>query len=118
MSDHKEQGGPMDRHKSGTREAWILVLPHALCKLGHITWSLKIPSSSWMLSEPCQGRGCINPTENNEKMQLKERGGPRAQLGRGRASVLSAGLFGPPAGSGSCVSVVKTVSDSGWLQSP
>lgn len=34
VSDHKEQGGPVDRHRAGTREAWILLLPHALCNLG------------------------------------------------------------------------------------
>ena len=39
--------------------------------------------------------------------------GQRAQLGRGRASVLSTGLSGPSASSGSCVSVVKTVTQAG-----
>lgn len=34
VSDRKEQGGPVDRHRAGTREAWILLLPHVLCNLG------------------------------------------------------------------------------------
>lgn len=75
-----------------------------------VTWAHYLVSENpWQFMDiclnPAKGWVVLIPLGNNEE---KTRGGQRAQLGRGRASVLHWAVWAT-SGSGSCVSVVKTL---------
>lgn len=100
--DHKEQGGPVDRHRAGTREAWILLLPMYCGNLG----TLLVSENPWQFMDIAltllRMEFNDNPIGNNEREVVKE------PSWEGAEHCPQHGLSGPPAGSGSCVSVVKT----------